>query len=447
MDYQTHIDNLQSSDVTEAQKAVDYLDGDQYQHMKILLSKDGVGIKKWEQRGVMVLWENVTNKIVDKSAQTYQNSPTRVIPDQEASTDKYNDLLTQSNFSEVTEDIDQLSRLLKMAAVIVQYSEETKKLYFEVLTRANSDIDYDKVTGLVISLLYRTTGKGESGGDLYRYWTVDKVDDIEMDDKSRGKVVKTQENPYGIVPCAVLFDIKPPRYGLYGKPVYQQLIKLNEAVNMFHIETKFNQRYQSFGGLFTNAKIKEGVVIGPDSVVELNTSNPDIPMFIEYRSPDMSSNLNIFLEWLKSLISSIGDEWGVSIKSEGSGTADSGFKLIVEEMSSLQLRAKRIKPAETFEQDLFEVIKKISEVESLGVIGDEIIIDFPAPDLPVNQEEKWAVDSGEIGLGLKSKERYIKEKYPNWSQEEVDKYLAEIKAGENRLPSFTDVLADADTNT
>jgi len=442
MDYQTHIDNLQKPAVAFAKKAIDFLDGDQQQHMIDLLNTDGIGIKKWRERGVMVLWENITNKIIDKSSQTYQTDPERVIPDDEAATEAYKNVLHQSNFSEVSEDIDQLSRLLKMAAVIVQYSEETGSLFFEQLTRANSDIDYNRVTGEVISCLYRTSGTGESGGDLYRYWTVEEVIMLEMDKSGQAKEVSNEDNTYKIVPLAILFDIKPPRYGIYAKPSYEQLILLNEAVNMFHIEAKFNQRSQAFGTLFTNAIIPAGTVFGPDAVVKIESQGLDEPTFVEYRSPSIAGNIEAFLDWLRALIIAVGDEWGVNIKAGGVGSADSGFKLVVEELPTLQLRKKRQKPAASFEQSLFTVVKAISDTVGLGVTGDEVTVSFPAPDLPVDTQGQWLVNSGEIAMKLKSREQYIKEKYPEWTADQVDEYLAEIDSGAAALPDFSGLADD-----
>ena len=109
--YEQHLQEIISDSAESARIAVDYLDGYQLPHIEDFLDTEGQGIKDWRLRGVLPLWENVTGLVIDRSAQTYQNEPERVVVNQDgsendAATEAYNKLLKDSNASEAFVDAD-----------------------------------------------------------------------------------------------------------------------------------------------------------------------------------------------------------------------------------------------------------------------------------------------------------------------------------------------------
>lgn len=441
--YQEHLEEINSANADSARIAVDYLDGDQLDHFIDYLDTDGIGIKQWRKRGVLPLWENITGLIIDRSAQTYQNAPERIVVNEdgtknEAGTEAYNKVLGDSNADEVFEDADLLSRLLKTTIVIAQYSKERGGLYLQALSQHNSDGYYVRETRKFDSLCYFGGGIGKNGGKLYHYWDKGKVHDFEVSNNGNaGSPVDTKPHDYGIVPAAVLFDINPPRYGFWSKPVWKQLINFNNGINLFHTENKFSHRFGAIGALFTNLNIKEGVTVSGDAVVQVTEETPGVGTpFLEYRKPEV--DLTQFQTWLDSFRENVGQEWGVNIKTAGEGSADSGFKLVVEEMPGLQLRKKRQKPATTFEQDLYQVCLALSEVHNLGLVqGTKLKVTFPEPDLPVNLKEKAEIRQMELASGLKRVEDFWKEDDPSLTAEDIVKRKLEMQGA---LPNFTGIV-------
>jgi hypothetical protein len=287
------------------------------------------------------------------------------------------------------------------------------------------------------SLLYSGGGIGPNGGELYHYWDDGKVLDLEKTSAGLTAIPRPDAaHGYKMVPAAVLFDIRPPRAGFWGKAVWQQLINFNNGINLFHTETKYNARFGAIGTLFTNMVIKPGQTIGPDAVVQVESvpglENP----FLRYESP--SINLAQFTAWLDGFRENIGQEWGVNIKTAGEGSADSGFKLVVEELPGLQLRKKRQKPADTFEQDMYQVCLSLSRVHNLGLVeGTKLKVTFPEPDLPVNLKEKAEIESMELAHNIITVEDIWKKRDPSLTPEDIAKRKAEI-AGP--LPDFTGVI-------
>ena len=443
MDFESQLHNLRSEARASARKAVDYLDGYQKTWLETLLSTPGVGIKNWKDRGVFPIWENLTQMIIEKSAQTYQTAPEREILNKagvvdEGATEKYDELLNISGFRSTADHADELARLLKTSLVLVQWNDERDALYFEILSQHNSDVDFDRVTGQFNSIIYTAGEAGPNSGEMYHYWTPEISQTYEVSGNSFTKIGPDEPNPYGIVPAATLYDIKPPRSGFWIKNVWEQLIYFNDAVNMFHTETKFNQRFGSIGSPVTNMEVPDGTVIGPDAIIQFANQNPDITPFFEYRAPQVE--IDEFLNWMNNLRENVGQEWGVNIKVAGEGSADSGFKLIVEELPTLQLRKKRISPATKFEQQLYDVIMKVAAAGGVSFPeGSRVNVVFPEPELPVNEKEKWEVIMGKMASKVMSREQYFKIEYPDWTQEQIDEEIERIDAGFITIPEFGDI--------
>ena len=439
MSYEDHIKNLRGADSESARLAYQFYLGNQLPYIEKCLNDAVCGVKNWKTRKYQIIWENLTQMIIDRSAQTYKQQPERqVLTDggelNENATAIYLDLIKKGGFRSTSKDADSISRLLKTSLVLVQYSPDTKKLYFNVLSQDNCDVRFDPLTKKIISLLYTANAVADNGDRLYHYWTPEYVMDISF--SAETQVIQAQgsktSNPYGIVPVATLHDLTPPRFGFWSDPVWEQLTAFNMAVNYYHMDTKFNHTWAAFGTLFTNSKIKDGSIIGADTVVEVENPQGDESIFVDFKVPSVSANIDAYQGWLENLRDKIGEQWGVTIKAAGEGSADSGFKLIVEELPNLELREDRTASAEIFETDLYRVISKFSDVHKLGLplstSGHVLKATFPAPKLPVNKKEEWEIDQAKIVGGLMSREDYWKKDNPGITPEEIAEKIKKIES-------------------
>ena len=439
MKWNDHLENLKTASVVSANKAIDYLDGDQLKHLEAMLTATVGGVTKWRERGVLPVVDNVTMKIVSRSALNYQQEPERMIyigdTENEAATVAYADLLGVSGDVAINAS-DIISRLLKTCMVLVQYVAETDQLSYSVLHRGNCDVDYDLTTQEVKSILYTAGGVGPNGGKMYHHWTPDAVTDIEQSGQSM-KVLGSEENPYGIIPVAVRYDIAPPRSGFWPKNQWEELIRLNEVVNRFHTEIAHATHFQVFPALFTNADIAAGTVIGSDAIVKLEGDVNDI--YLEYKTPVV--NLEPFKDWLTDLQTTVADNWGVNLKLGGGGSADSGFKLIVEETWNLELRKQRQKAAKVAEENIYKVILTISDIHNLGLPSDSTLyVDFAEPALAVDTISERQEDRADVAAGLMSKEQVWKKVDPDLSPEDIEERKSLIDG--QQLPDFTDAISE-----
>ena len=438
MNWKDHLNNLTTDSVVSAAKALDYLDGDQIRHLEDMLNDKHLGIKEWRARGITPVVDNITAKVITRSALTYQQEPQRTIyngeTENEAASDKYNELLGLNGLVAINAS-DIVSRLLKTCLILVQYVQETKKLSFSVLHRGNCDVDYDLITQEVKSILYTAGGVSPSGGQMYHYWDAEKIVDIEKDGTAM-KVLSTEDNPYQMIPVVVRQDISSPRVGFWHKNAWEELIRLNEIVNLFHTEVRHGSRMQNFSPLFTNAKIAQGTVISPDAVVMLEESL-DNDIYLEYKTPTI--NLAEFKSWLADLQEEIADNWGVNLKFGGSGSADSGFKLVVEETWNLETRKQRQKGARVAEEHLYNIVKSISDTYSLGLGDGELNIDFAEPSLAVDTATERDQDRQDVAAGITSREQVWRKNDPDLTETDIEERKQEIDG--MSLPDFTDATS------
>ena len=440
--YQDHIDNMTADAVVSANKALDYLDGDQIKWLEALLDSDSGGVKDWRDRGVFPWYTNLTQKIITRSAMSYNDPPVRTIvkgeDEDESASEIYREILNGGDYNNVMDSADSVARLLKNVIILAQAVEvigEDEKILFSVLHRGNCDVDYDHKNGVIRSLLYQSAGTSANGNKLYHYWDAEAVKDIEAGDNGF-KVIGDESHGYGIIPAAVLWDNSKPRAGFWPKASWEELIKLNEGVNLYHTEVKFNQRFQTFPALFTNAKLPVDAIIGPDTAVEI-VGNPGETIYLEYKfATAVSVSLKAFGDWIANHIECVADNWGVNLSTGGSGSADSGFKLVVEEIWNLETRQGRIKAAISFEKSMFKVVKAISDARNFKLPSDgEIKIDFPEPSLPVNVLEEWTIKKEKVALGYSPMEDEWKKDNPDITPEQIEKRKALLGTGTN-VPNF-----------
>jgi len=273
---------------------------------------------------------------------------------------------------------------------------------------------------------------------LYHFW--DELEVIDIEDTDNGlSIVGREQHMYGKIPAAILWDTSRPRAGFWPKMAWEEIVRLNEGINLFHTEAKLGARHQTFPTLYTNAVMPEGTVNAPDTVVEIQSTVGD-NVFLEYRSPDI--NLDKFSEWLQEYEADIADNWGVNLRTAGSGSADSGFKLIVEEIWNLETRNDRLKAATQYERDMYKVILAISTARGYGLPEDsELFVKFPVPSLPVNSIEEWTITQEQIALDYIAMEDAWRKDNPDITQDEIDARKERIAAeGAVAVPTFASVV-------
>ena len=180
--------------------------------------------------------------------------------------------------------------------------------------------------------------------------------------------------------------------------------------NLHITDSEYAASWSKLKTLFTNARIEAdlgmteevqvygsvlprtmpaqgGLIGGPSRVIQIDTTGVD-SAFVEYKGPEVNLEPidNMFNKWVADYAA----DWAVNVKDANGGTADSGFKLIVEEMPNLELRKKRARMFEAGFKRLFKVVKTILNANKPGTFSEdaELFAQFSAPALPVDLMEQ-----------------------------------------------------------
>lgn len=445
-----YMDLFNSANRAFAQKALDYYDGKSKQYLSAYLNtnrKNAVG------KGMNARTRNLTKMIVDKSGLLFNGkAPTinvykgEVIDD--GSSVIVQTVLESADWVEFFTNMDVVLRQLKTVYVMVMVNPETKQFIFEILDQHNAAVSVDIYKRLQV-LVYCTGKVGDKMS--YRVWNQIEYFTILVDAAGNEEVQQgtTFPNPYKMVPASPFHDTNTPREGAWNDmPV--DLIDLNDIYNLHISDSEFSAMWAKMPTLFTNAKIQGGLtnsmehsmpdqqnplgrwvpsqspgfVGGPGTVVAVESY--DQTTLLEYKAPE--PNLEPLDLMVNRWVYDFAGDWSVVMAAEGTGNADSGFKLVVRELPNLELRKKRQRMMEAGFKRLYHVLVAVGSTVGITLpLEAEMFVKFGAPDLPIDEtasEDTW---SKKIFEKRASRSDYFQE-VKGMSPEEAAAKIAEIDA-------------------
>jgi len=432
-------------------RCLDYYDGRSKEHLiKFLQTYRKYALGK----GLIPRTRNLTKKIADKSGLLFNGKPPMVevypvddapSPD-DALSAQLHELFESARWVEFFSNFDPTVRLLKTAWVLVQYAPEKDRWVMDTMTQANAAVSVDLFGDLEV-LLYET-GKVDDYR-TFKVWTPLEVFDLYVDKAGNEEKRDALPNPYGVIPAAVFYDTNVPRSGAWN-PIPEDLIEVNDMYNLHITDSEYTASWNKQPTLFTNAQIQGGTgtqyvekqvygeplprwvpssapgfVGGPGTVVGIETNGEQV--YLEYKKPDV--DLMPLDDIMSKWVADYADDWSVNIKLDGQGSAaDSGFKLVVEELPNLELRKARQRMFEAGFERLFEVIKNVGAYHGVTFPPEAVVdVTFSTPDLPVDEKASEEVWSIRISEGRASRVDYFMAT-KGLSLEEAEAKVAEIDA-------------------
>lgn len=405
-----------------AKKSLDYFDGKSKSYTYHYLQQYR---KNAITKGMVARTRNLVKPIIEKSGMLFAGRPP--VPQvfnegsqeiNDAATLACQELFEKADYIEYYNNFDSTVRLLKTCMTLVQYDDQTGEVFFTLLTPANSAVH---IVNREIETLIYYTGRDESREcDTYRVWTKEVVQDVRISFGGAEYISDVIENPYGIIPVAVGYDTNLPRDGFWN-PIPEDLNEIQEIYNLhitnaeyaiYHAElqTLFtNAQIQGTGGTITSYEAEYGSKLGPRMVTGLGAGGfiggpgeavaVETPggesVFLDYKGP--TPDIKPFDDVIKGWYRDFARDWNVTVEEDttGSGSAESGFALVVKEIPNMQLRQKRQRMFEAHFKRLYEVLLTINEKFNLGLSPNtELFMEFSPPELPVDEksaEEVWSI--------------------------------------------------------
>lgn len=449
---------LENDEAKTTEKMIDMYLGDQEECMIEALNDPHKGRKDWKSRGIVPRTRNIMKMIIEKSGLLFADKAPELmvfdsksaVEQNEGATYQLKTQLEGVNWIEFFTNFDGIVRLLKSALVLVQYDAEDKNLVLDILTQKNCYIV--SKNNRIDTLIYKVSE--DEDVEQFRVFTKELIQDIQVNEKTgEESIIQVIPNPFGIIPVAAFHDTNTPIFDFWNV-IPNDLLQINELYNFHLTDSEYAASWAKLQTLFTNCKIitsddmqleaitpygsplprmapTVGALIGgPSKVIQIDTMGVDSP-FIEYKGPkvDLAPIDDMVNKW----VSDFAQDWSVRVKTGGSSNADSGFKLIVEEMDNLELRKKRAKMFEAGFNRLFQVIKKVSNVYNAATYPEDsvLFVKFAEPSLPVDQKVNEEVWSRRIAEGRASRKMYFQEVH-GMSEEEA---ILAIQAIDQEKPS------------
>jgi hypothetical protein len=427
-------------DLKEAElvdKILDFYDGEQEEHMVKLLSDPAKGRKDWRTRGFFPRSRNLMKMIVDKSGLLFSDKAPSLDVYVNGDVDENQSALLQSLLEEIDwveffTNFDSTVRMLKTACILVQWDNEEGQLVFDVLTQQNCAVIQNKFNRKMDKLIYRVYGEEDDEDQLYRVFDNEVIHDILVSPDGTESTLQLVPNPFKIIPLVAFHDTNVPRCEFWNE-MPTDLLQINELYNLHIIDSEYAMSWSKNQTLFTNMKLagnsmggqsnsvqypgdklptmlysNGNIIAGPGDVVEVDSMGVDTP-FLDYKGPQVE--LLPIDTMVNKWVADFAADWAVNVKDANGGAADSGFKLIVEEMPNLELRKKRARMFEAGFKRLFTVIKSVVNYYRPGMFVEEaeLFVTFAKPSLPVDQNLDEQIWSRRISEGRASRVDYFME--------------------------------------
>lgn len=445
-------DLIDASAAELTDKILDYYDGEQEEQLIKRLNDPNSGRKDWQSKGIIPRTRNIMKMIVDKSGLLFNDKAPSLDVYSNGAVDELQSARLQAELEKVDwveffTNFDSVVRMLKTACVLVQYDSEYGQLTLDILTQQNSAVILTS-SKQIGTLVYRTVGDGEDEVQEFRVFTKDLIQDIRVDEQGNESIIQAVPNPFGMIPVVAFHDTNTPRCDFWNE-IPTDLVQINEMYNLHLTDSEYSASWSTFKTIVTNAEIAGGsnelvpqqvygqalprmgpsaptLTGGPGRIISIDTTGTDNPFF-KWDGPeiDLEPIDNMFNKWVADFAA----DWAVNVKDANGGVADSGFKLMVEEMPNLELRKKRQRMFEAGFKRLFKAIKAVlnTYLPSTFTEDAELFTQFSAPSLPVDQtadEQLWTV---RISQGRASRVDYFMEKF-GMTREEALAKVAEIDA-------------------
>ena len=453
--------DAKSAEVTD--KILDYYDGEQEKHLIKLLNDPNKGRKDWQSRGIIPRTRNILKMVVEKSGLLFNDKAPKLDVYSNGAVDEVQSAILQSELEkldwvEFFTNFDSVVRMLKTACILVQYDAEEDQLIFDMVTQKDGAVILNKAKK-IDTFIYRVYGDEDDKVQEFRVFTKDLIQDIQVDDQGRESIIQSVPNPFGIIPLVAFHDTNTPRCDFWNEiPV--DLLQINDMYNLHITDSEYAASWSKLKTLFTNARIEAdlgqteevqvygsalprtmpaqgGLIGGPSRVIQIDTTGVD-SAFVEYKGPEVNLEPidNMFNKWVADFAA----DWCVNVKDANGGTADSGFKLIVEEMPNLELRKKRARMFEAGFKRLFKVIKAVVNTYKPGLFTEdaELFAQFSAPSLPVDLMEQENIWSRRIQEQRASRVDYLME-VKGLTRDEALAKVAEIDADNATISAVTNV--------
>ncbi len=278
-----------------------------------------------------------------------------------------------------------------------------------------------------------TQGASRSKSQNHRYvlWTEGRDSDpgLHFSFDRDGNIYAPHNNPQMINPYQ---DIIPVTWAHRNPPVRDwgngsdgsDIVEANQQLDLALTELALGLRFGAVGIRYaTGVDSDELVAVSPDKMLML-------PEGASLGSVGPTTSLIDLIEAAKWMVSQALHNNSLRIKwADEKGNSPSGESLRVQEISTLEAREQMAEMVwRPFEQQRFEVDKRVLENRAGISITDEFSVDYVEPDIYYSPQEKREEWKFRWENGLATKKDWFKSTFgEDFPDDEIEKIMAEAK--------------------
>jgi hypothetical protein len=417
----------------------DLFEGKIREHVKIRINKEIQDRhEQWEMSN-RILEIDIVKRIVKKLARSYRENPIRTLVEgSESDKQMFDWYMQNTNLKDVFYSMDKNYNNFKESLVQCFFHIKSALPYFKVWSPdqyiAVSDDNQDEANATIFATFY---GKDEKNQTILlcvsdtETWLQDVKGDIQVNPANEYGINEYGANPF-IYAKNTSSDVMP-----YPD---DSMISVATLIPMLCGDINYAIKYMSYGILY-GINIKDDLIRrGPNAFWNLMPfdENSPIPPSIGTLKPDIDikdvfDGIMMQLQlWLNAR--------GISASIFGYGTSSiqSGVSKMIDEADVSAIIEENQQKYIEMEKELFDFVfhyghdqwKGNNPEIPQGSFSPDCYVEtiFPKPDVIKTRQEVIAEVKEELNSGLLPKKRAIKRLNPNFSDDEIDALLEEIKA-------------------
>jgi len=424
-------------------KALDMYEGNLATHVLDVL-KSTLNDNYYNRIKHRVIPINVLRKIIDKLSKVYLNNPIRTDA-------KYQDFIDDySSWIKINERMniaDEYANLFKGYALEPYAHNGKPKLrvipYDRFLVKSEDSIDPLNPTTFIkfMGKRQKMNGRGKTTANVYHAYTKDEFISFDSDGDVIAEDMEGNDgvNPIGRIPFVYgnrsRIDLIPQ--------IDTDLLQMSVLIPVVLTDISGAAFFQCFSVIYTIDVDEANLSMSPNALWNLKSdAKSDKTPSLGTVKPEVDTDkilqmtASIMAFWLEAKNIKVGSIGNLNVDN-----ASSGIAKMIDEMDTFEVRKTSIKFFENEEQELWSLLKDMNNywVKSnqikYGLIGDDFdpMIEFDEPKPYISRSEELNMLVTELNNGLVTKERAIKQLYPDLPQEEIDELLKDdyIESGEN----------------
>ena len=428
------------------EKLYHYYNGDETEILKYLDTALGKSFKARDIAEFQKDYLNITKKLIQEISVVYIEPPERWIVDKSGNTNedltKYLDSVLTGRLNSKDKKIHRYGKLFNTALMEVFFNKVTKKIDFRIdsphlFTVIPHEDDYQRIG----TLLYdKYIGK-----ELFTIvWT--DTEHYKLDQNGNKLAIGDNIemiNPYGIIPFAIYRTEEMQDFWGIGK---HDIVNTNEIIDVFLTDLANGMIMSTWGTpLYVNCDLSKKadtkdateqreVSIGPKHPIVIDNVQTDmVPPRIEYISHNDNTTVLIqYIDWrIKLLAANYGLDPNVFLQE---AKATSGFSKVMDRINQIEIRNDDIEPAREFEEERFEIIKRVNnywvdEIEDGKKIDEKLKlkVDFAEINIPKTEDEIWKSREEQEKRYMATPVDWLKEDNPDLTDEEAKQILQDNK--------------------